>query len=219
MLEVRKTRTSVRNPKGNGQCERFNRTLIKMIKAYLYGEQRNWDLHLGCLAGAYRATPNESTKMTPNLLTMGREIRLPVELVFGSVSAYQEQEITSYGENVDTLRTRMQDAHKIARGHLEAAAKRSKDIYDQKVALNRYNVGDLVWCLEESRKVGVSHKLERDYEGPFIIKRKYSELNFLIQVDHSGREKPVGHNKLKPYEGDSIPRWLKKAQKALLQSA
>ena len=73
MLEVRKTRTSVWNPKGNGQSERFNRTLIKMIKAYLCGEQKNWDLHLGCLAGAYRATPNESTKMTPNLLTIGRE--------------------------------------------------------------------------------------------------------------------------------------------------
>ena len=52
MLDVRKTRTSVRNPKGNGHSERFNRTLIKMVKAYLYGEQRNWDLHLGCLAGA-----------------------------------------------------------------------------------------------------------------------------------------------------------------------
>ena len=32
MLEVRKTRTSVRNPRGNGQVERFKRTLLRMIK-------------------------------------------------------------------------------------------------------------------------------------------------------------------------------------------
>ena len=218
MLEVRKTRTSVRNPKGNGQSERFNRTLIKMIKAYLCGEQKNWDLHLGCLAGAYRATPNESTKMTPNLLTIGREVRLPAELVFGSVGAYQGQGITSYGEYVDTLRTRLQDAHEIARRHLESAAKRSKEIYDSKVALNKYSVGDFVWCLYESRKVGVMPKFEHAYEGPFIIKKKYSELDFLIQLDRAGKEKPVNHDKLKPYEGDHAPKWLKKARKTLLQS-
>ena len=155
MLKTRKSRTSTRNLKGNGQSERFNRTLIRMIKAYLCGEQSNWDLHLGCLAGAYRATPNESTKMTPNLLTIGREVRLPAELIFGSVGAYQGQEVTSYGEYVDTLRSRMQDTHEIARRHLDSAAKRSKEIYDSKIAVNKYNVGDFVWCLDESRKVGV----------------------------------------------------------------
>ena len=35
MLEIRKTRTSVRNPKGKGQSERFNRTLLWMLRAYL----------------------------------------------------------------------------------------------------------------------------------------------------------------------------------------
>lgn len=86
-----------------------------MIKAYLCGEQKNWDLHLGCLAGAYRASPNESTKLTPNLLTIGREVRLPAELVFGSAVAHQDDEITSYGEYVDMLRSRLQDVHDITR--------------------------------------------------------------------------------------------------------
>ena len=84
MLEIRKSRTSARNPQDNGQSERFNRTLLRRIKAYLCGEQQDWNLLLGCLAGAYRATPHESTSLTPNLLTMGREVHLPAELVFGS---------------------------------------------------------------------------------------------------------------------------------------
>ena len=37
LLEVRKTRTSARNPKANGQTERFNRTLLSMIKSYIRG--------------------------------------------------------------------------------------------------------------------------------------------------------------------------------------
>ena len=122
MLEVRKTYTSVRNPKGNGQSERFNRTLIRMIKAYLCGEQKNWDLQLGCLAGAYRSTPNKSTKLTPNLMTIGREVRLPAELIFGSTEAYDGEKIISYVEYVDSLRSRIQHAHEVAREHLNVAA-------------------------------------------------------------------------------------------------
>ena len=77
LLEIRKTRTSVRNPKCNGQAERFNKTMIRMVRAFLKGEQRQWDLHLGVLAGAYRATPNETTGLTPNLVMLGRELHLP----------------------------------------------------------------------------------------------------------------------------------------------
>ena len=154
MLEIRKTRTSPRHPQGNGQSERFNRTLLRMVKAYLCGEQRDWDLHLGCLAGAYRATPNESTKLSPNLLTIGREVRLPAELVFSSKNTCDGLDITSYGEYVDQLRQKMQYAHEVARKHLSSSAKRSKEIYDTKVSVNQYQVGDVVWLLQEARHVG-----------------------------------------------------------------
>jgi hypothetical protein len=59
-----------------------------MIKSYLRGEQTNWDVNLGCLAGAYRATPNESTGLTPNLLLFGREIRMPYEIVKEGISYF-----------------------------------------------------------------------------------------------------------------------------------
>ena len=216
MLEICKSRTSVRNQRGNGQSERFNRTLLRMIKAYLCCEKKQWDQHLGCLAGAYRATPNEATKKTPNLMTMEREVRLQAELVFGSTGAYQEQEITSYGDYVDKLRSRMQHAHEIARNHLASAAKRRKGIYDTKVALNRYETGDMDWCCAEARKVRVMPKLEPAYDGPYLIKRKISEINFLLQLDKTGKEKLVHHNKLKPYVEDTPLSWLKKAKKKLL---
>ena len=218
MLEIKKSRTSPRNPKGNGQSERFNRTLLRMIKAYLRGSQKDWDLHLGCLAGAYRATPNEATKLTPNLLMMGREVRLPAELVFGSIENYQNQEITSYGEYVDSLRERMQHAHDVARKHLDHAAQRSRDIYDTKVLVNKYQPGDAVWSLLEARKLGVMPKLEPAYEGPFLVKANYADIDFLLQIDQSGKERVSHHDKLKPYRGDYPPRWLVRAKKKLLKS-
>ena len=63
--------------------------------------------------------------------------------------------------NADTLRSQIQHAHEVAKEHLNVAAKRSKAIYDTKISVKRYKVGDLIWCLDESRKVGITPKLEQ----------------------------------------------------------
>lgn len=112
----------------------------------------------------------------------------------------------------------MQHAHEIARQHMSTAAKRSKELYDAKVAFHRYSVGDVVWCLMEVRKVGISPKLERIFESPFLIRKKLSEIDFVLQLDRSGAERPVHHNKLKPYEGTDIPKWIVRAKKQLEKS-
>ena len=156
--------------------------------------------------------------MTQNLLTMGREVRLPGELVFGSTNLYDGEDITTYGEYVDVLRARMQHAHEVARKHMSSAAKRSKDLYDTRVAFHRYDEVDVVCCLMEVRKPRVSPKLEFIFEGPFVIKKKFSELDFVIQLDKKGTEKPVHHNKLKPYEGVNAPRWVMRARRQLSRS-
>ena len=89
----------------------------------------------------------------------------------------------------------------------------------QKNSVNRYRVGDVVWCIDESRKVGITSKLERIYEGPFLVTKRFSELYFLIQLDKKGTEKGVNHDKLNPYEGDHPPAWLKKARKKALNKS
>ena len=216
LLEVKKSRTSARNPRGNGQTERFNRTLLKMIRAYLTGEQEDWDLHLGCLAGAYRSSPNESTHLTPNLLNLGREIRLPADVIFGHVST-AESETPRYGEYVESLRDRLLHAHEVARKYLQSSSKRSKEVYDTRLAHNNFKQGDMVWCLLESRKVGIAPKLQKRYEGPYVVIERLSPVNFKIQVRQDGSAKVLHHNKLKFYKGDSPPSWVKRASKRLLK--
>ena len=207
LLEIRKTRTSPRNPRCNGQAERFNRSLLRMIKAYLQGEQENWDMNLGCLAAAYRATPCESTGLTPNLLMLGREVRLPAELMYGSQSN-ATSEIQSYGEYVEHLKTRIEHAHEVARKHLLTSATRQAEIYDAKLSFYQYQVGDLVWVALEGCRPGLSPKLQATYRGPCIIVYKYNDLNYRVQLSQFGLERVLHHNKLKPYEGENIPSWI-----------
>ena len=92
-----------------------------MIRAYINDEQGNWDLNLGCLAGAYRATPHDSTTLTPNLMMLWREVRLPHEVVFGSsVPRNKFETVANYGAYVTELNSNLQRAHEVARKHLTA---------------------------------------------------------------------------------------------------
>ena len=138
LLEVRKTRTSGGNPCCNGLTEWFNRTLVRMIKAYIKDEQTDWDRCLGCLAGAYRATVQESTGFTPNLVMMGREVRLPAEVMLGL-----PEEIQSYISYVEHLRKCMRHAHHICAEHNGRETDRQQVAYDANVHLQKYKPGDM----------------------------------------------------------------------------
>ena len=66
---------------------------------------------------------------------LGREVRLPVELMYNYPSG---QEISSYGEYISNLKEKMEHAHEVARKHLGQGAVRQKETYDAKSTLNAY---------------------------------------------------------------------------------
>lgn len=182
-----------------------------MLRTYIDSEQCEWDLHLNYLAAAYRATHQESTGFTPNMLMLGKEVRLPAEIVVGTPENRTGEEIASYGQYVDTIRDRMQCAYDVARQHLKDAAARQKRTYDAKGCFHKYKVGDLVWYLHETRKKGECSKLYNPFEGPFVVVQRLNDLDLVIQFTAKGDQRVVHHNKLKPYEGHKILRWAKKA--------
>ncbi len=206
LLHIRKTRTSPHHPQCNGQCERFNRTLLGMVRAYLQGQQESWDLHLSHLTAAYRATPHESTGLTPNMMMLGREVRLP-----GEVYVQGPEEPASSGHYCSTLRESLLKAHEVARNHLKRAAQKQSASPDVKKELKHYQPGNLVWYFTENKKEGVSPKLQPLFDGPFLVIRKMGDLNYEIQLDKRGRRKIVHHDKLKPYVGRNTLKWAKRA--------
>ena len=109
----------------------------------------------------------------------------------------------------------MQRAHDIARRHLAANAKRQKSTYNIKLQVNNFKAGDMVWLLHKSRKVGVNQKLEKLYDGPFLVKRKITDVNFLLQLDRKGLERVVHHDKIKPFEARDVTMWIKKSREEL----
>jgi len=87
---------------------------------------------------AYRASRHEATGYTPNYLGMGREVRAPVDLVYGAPMVPPP---TSFDSYADELAHRLQTAHHIVREELKTAATRYKRQYDTRVKPHRFPVG------------------------------------------------------------------------------
>ena len=206
-MTIRKTRTSPRHPQGNGHTERFKFTLIKMIRAYLEGEQENWDENLGCLEAAYRSTQHETTGLAPNMLMLGREVRQPYEIIITPSS----NQPATYVEYVTDLHSKMQKAHNVARHHFAQSSTRQKDTYDAKSSVHLYVPGDLVWVLHEQRSEGICPKLEMMYLGPQLVLTKLSDQIYVVQVDRRGKTRTIHHDKLKKYDSIIELPWAKAA--------
>ena len=85
-LAICKTRTNPYRPQSDGQVERFNRTLIEMLKPMVNEHQDDWDEWSEFVSHAYNGTVHASTNCSPNLLVFGEDLIMPADLVFGAVS-------------------------------------------------------------------------------------------------------------------------------------
>ena len=92
---------------------------------------------MGIAVGATRATVNRSTGFTPNRMTLGREVMMPLDLMLGS----DGEEAKRGG----TFRVNFKDiwvkAHRKAREILEGVQRRQKKHYDLRKRTTIYKVG------------------------------------------------------------------------------
>lgn len=203
-LGMQKTWTTPLRPQSDGLVERFNRTLAKQL-AILTGEhQRDWDMHLPLVLMAYRSAVQDSTSCTPALLMLGRELRTPVEMVFGKPP---DTPVAPAGpEYARRLQDRMESAHAFARDQMQKAGVRQKRNYDLRSKGRDFRPGELVWVYSPKRRKGRCPKLDCHWQGPCEVLEKLSEVVYRVQLPPRGRRVALHRDRLAPYRGDAWPQ-------------
>ena len=91
LLGIQSTKSSAYHPEGNGQVERFNRTVESMLAKVIDADHQNWDMYLPKALFAYRTSLHDVTGFTPFHLTFGRSPQLPIDAMLGRIDKAKVQ--------------------------------------------------------------------------------------------------------------------------------
>ncbi|KAI9552203.1 hypothetical protein GHT06_022542 [Daphnia sinensis] len=78
-LQIKQLRTTAYHPQTNGLTERFNKTVVEMLRKYMDQGFPKWEEMLGPVAFAYRNSVHSSTLETPYFLNHGRDPTMPID--------------------------------------------------------------------------------------------------------------------------------------------
>ena len=207
LLDIQKTRTTPYHPQSDGMVERFNRTLEMQLSKFADYNQKDWDVHIPMLLMAYRSAVHDTSGCTPAKLMLGRDLRLPIDLIYGRPEEEPAQTVTDYAIS---MQEKVEHVHNFAREHIRMMSDKMKQRHDLNVANEGHHLqqGDAVWFHNPQRKKGLTPKLQRPWQGPYIITKQINDLVYRIQLNPKSKPKVVHRNRLWRYTGANSPTWF-----------
>lgn len=142
---IEKSRTTPYHPAGNGQCERFNRTLHNLLRTLPTSRKRDWVSCLPQVLFSYNTTPHQATGESPHFLMFGQEPRLPVDFLLGGVSNLVQGGVHDW---IMEHQARLQVAFNGAQDRLRIMAERRKGYFDSRVREIPLEVNQMVLLRE-----------------------------------------------------------------------
>lgn len=183
-----------------GLVERFNQTLVGMARASDEGG-RYWREHLPFLLLAHRATPNQTTKVSPAMLLYGRELRLPAQLSDDTppqADTVADDESDAVVQYARRLHARILYAWQAANQAIREVQSEtvSETVRKTLHAPYKFNVGDRV----VRRLYDSANKLQYLYAGPYRVEQVLGDGRYrLTDLENNHVRKDMDVSNLRPY--------------------
>ena len=203
---IARSHTTPYHPEGNGNVERFNRTLLGMLRNLTTDERSRWKDHLHKVVHAYNCTKHATTGYSPFFLLFGRSPRLPVDVAFGLKTTEDGKAAVSHQEYAEKWRTQMEQAYQLASQNMKRTADRRKQYYDQRARSTILSPGDRVLVRNLAAQGGPG-KLKSYWEEAIykVVKQSNDDIPVYVVAPENGkgRTRTLHRNHLMPC--DSLP--------------
>ncbi|MCO5584625.1 hypothetical protein L7F22_038556 [Adiantum nelumboides] len=178
-LKIKRRHSTPYYPQCNGLVEKVNGMICKIITKQVVSKAKEWDKHSEAALWSYRTSFRTSLSYTPYHLVFGKEAILSIEAQFASLRVLASGRETPKEQlqqrNLDLERLELDKDKELKRGVLLLR-------YD-----NRF----------DNRK---DKKFLSRWEGPFLIRKKYSKWSYQLQEINGRLHKTrVNGWRLKPY--------------------
>ncbi len=187
---IARSRTTPYHPQGNGQLERFNRTLLEMLKSLPDNLKTNWKDHVNKVVHAYNCTQHEVTGFSPFYLLYGRSPRLPVDIIFGL-----EDDVPVQGKNyeqfIDSWHETMKQAYDLVTERMRQSVEKSQGHYNLKAHYTVLKPGDRV-LVRNFKQRGGPGKLRSHWEDLIhVVVERMNDSSPVYVLKPEGKPTPL----------------------------
>lgn len=125
-----------------------------------------------------RETPNESLGVSPFELLFGRKVRGTLRVVRDKLLDSTSHKLASITKYLDTLKATITNVHTFAQNNLKQTQHIMKEAFDKKAKVRSFKEGDEVLAFIPIP----GSPLQAIYHGPYSIKNKVSDTNYIINT-------------------------------------
>lgn len=172
-IGVKHVLNAVATPRANGQCERYNRTILSALAAKANNrDDKNWDDYIADIQIGINTTIHKTTGKSAS------------ELLFGfNINSNSENMLSEILDDTRELATENLNQVRIDTGkRIVEQQTKTKVRYDSKrLTSQNYEIGDLVSVKRDVPSDGNSKKLAAKFQGPYKIKKVLPNDRYLIE--------------------------------------
>ena len=191
---IEKRHTTPYHPQCDGMAERnigLVKQVIRCLQMDRHLEKGSWPMLLTEVSFQMNSMENATTRLSPHLLTFGREPLSPLD---SWCKHLKEEESNTHGEYLAKLKQKRAELRDIARENIEANLRSARNRYNTSRTASDTSKGDRVMIKRNQAKDSLSPR----FDGPFdVLERKGPNVKLRL----TRRDKWVHLDHVKRYEG------------------